>query len=214
MFFGVDLTQERRSTARARVADEAATLLYARQEKEYKQAKLKAAKILGIRIMPSNADVAEALDKLADEREGEDRKKELVTMRMEALLMMKTLRKMQPVLTGSVWRGTARRGSDIDITVFSDNQEKVRTVLVEEGYKITKTEFQTVTKHGIKLETFHIHLFLKSNHEAEIIVRGLQRIHMKEPCEIYGDAQTGLTIEQLELVLRTNPTQKFTPNSA
>ena len=214
MFFGVDLTQERRSTARARVADEAATLLYARQEKEYKQAKLKAAKILGIRIMPSNADVAEALDKLADEREGEDRKKELVTMRMEALLMMKTLRKMQPVLTGSVWRGTARRGSDIDITVFSDNQEKVQTVLEEEGYKITKTEFQTVTKHGIKLETFHIHLFLKSSHEAEIIVRGLQRIHMKEPCEIYGDAQTGLTIEQLELVLRTNPTQKFTPNSA
>jgi len=214
MFFGVDLTQERRSTARARVADEAATLLYARQEKEYKQAKLKAAKILGIRIMPSNADVAEALDKLADEREGEDRKKELVTMRMEALLMMKTLRKMQPVLTGSVWRGTARRGSDIDITVFSDNQEKVQTVLEEGGYKITKTEFQTVTKHGIKLETFHIHLFLKSNHEAEIIVRGLQRIHMKEPCEIYGDAQTGLTIEQLELVLRTNPTQKFTPNSA
>jgi len=214
MFFGVDLTQERRSTARARVADEAATLLYARQEKEYKQAKLKAAKILGIRIMPSNADVAEALDKLADEREGEDRKKELVTMRMEALLMMKTLRKMQPVLTGSVWRGTARRGSDIDITVFSDNQEKVQTVLEEGGYKITKTEFQTVTKHGIKLETFHIHLFLKSSHEAEIIVRGLQRIHMKEPCEIYGDAQTGLTIEQLELVLRTNPTQKFTPNSA
>ena len=208
------MIQERRSTARARVADEAATLLYARQEKEYKQAKLKAAKILGIRIMPSNADVAEALDKLADEREGEDRKKELVTMRMEALLMMKTLRKMQPVLTGSVWRGTARRGSDIDITVFSDNQEKVQTVLEEGGYKITKTEFQTVTKHGIKLETFHIHLFLKSNHEAEIIVRGLQRIHMKEPCEIYGDAQTGLTIEQLELVLRTNPTQKFTPNSA
>jgi predicted nucleotidyltransferase len=212
--FGVDLTQQHRSNTRARVADEAATLLYARQEKEYKQAKLKAAKTLGVRILPSNTDIAEALDRLAEEREGEERRKELVTMREEALRIMKTLRKSHPVLTGSVWRGTARRGSDIDIAVFSDAPEKVQVELEKAGYKITKTEFQTVTKRGMKLLTFHIHLLLLPNHEVEVVVRGLERMNVKEPCEIYGDVQTGLSTVQLEQVMRTNPIQKFTPNSA
>jgi predicted nucleotidyltransferase len=199
---------------RARVADEAALLLYMGQEKEYKQAKLKAAKTLGARVLPSNAEVAEALDRVAEEREGEERKKRLIAMRGEALEIMKVLREMHPVLTGSVWRGTAHKGSDIDIVVFSDSSKRVQQELGKANYRIIKTEQQVVTKQGKELQTFHIHLLLPSNNEVEIIVRGLDRKHVKEPCEIYGDVQTGLNIGQLEQVLEINPTQKFAPNSA
>jgi predicted nucleotidyltransferase len=198
---------------RTRVADEAALLLYMGQEKEYKQAKLRAAKTSGVRVLPSNAEVAEALDRVAEEREGEERKKRLIAMRKEALEIMKLLRKMRPVLTGSVWRGTAHKGSDIDIVVFSESPEKVQRELEKADYRIIKTEWQTVTKQGKKLQAFHINLLLSSNNEVEIIARGLERMYVEEPCGIYGDVQTGLNIGQLEQVLETNPTQKFTPNS-
>jgi len=208
------LATKRELTSRARVAEEAALLLYTAQEKEYKQAKLRAAQTLGVRVLPSNAEVADALDRLADEREGEQRKKRLVAMRKEALEIMKLLRENHPLLTGSVWRGTPRGGSDIDIVVFSDTPENIRLKLAKANYKILKTEWQAVTKQGKKLQAFHIHLLLPSNDEVDIITRGLERLHVREPCEIYGDVQTGLDIRQLERVLETNPLQRFTPDDA
>ena len=48
-----------------RVAREAANLLYFGAEKEYKQAKNKAAQILGTNFLPSNLEVAVELDKIA-----------------------------------------------------------------------------------------------------------------------------------------------------
>lgn len=197
---------------RDKVAREAALLLYQGQEKEYKQAKIKAAKMLGARVLPSNSEVALMLDKIADEREGEERKKRLVTMREEALQIMKFLQGMHPVLIGSVWRGTAHKNSDIDVVVFHENPNVVLRVLNQNNFNITKTEWQTVTKHGEKIQSFHIHLALPSSNKAEIIIRDPERIGRKEKCEIYGDVQSGLSIQQLQHTLKTMPTKIFTPH--
>jgi predicted nucleotidyltransferase len=205
------LTARRLSSSRVRVANEAASLLYTGQEKEYKQAKLKAAKMLGVHILPSNAEVAGALDNIAEEREGEERRKNLVLKRKEALQIMKSLRKMYPRLTGSVWRGTAHKNSDIDVVAFSDNPEAVLEKLERSNYEITDKGWQSVTKRGEEIRTFHIHLTLSSSSEVEVIVRRLERKRMKEICEIYGDVQTGLEIHQLARLLETTPAQKFTP---
>ncbi|MEM3744938.1 MAG: tRNA adenylyltransferase, partial [Candidatus Bathyarchaeia archaeon] len=70
---------------RRKVAQEAAFLLYTMQEKEFKQAKEKAASALGLRVLPTNLEVAEELDRIADEYEGEERKNRLIRMREEAL---------------------------------------------------------------------------------------------------------------------------------
>jgi hypothetical protein len=64
------LKGNRLTSLRKRVAREAATLLYSSQEKEYKQAKKRAAKMLSVRVLPSNLEVAEELDKIAEEKEG------------------------------------------------------------------------------------------------------------------------------------------------
>jgi predicted nucleotidyltransferase len=205
------ITKHARSS-RIQVADEAALLLYSGEEKEYKQAKMKAAKMLGVRVLPSNAEVAEALDKAAEEREGEERKNRLALMRQEALQIMNLLQDMHPILIGSVWRGTAHKNSDIDIVVFSEGPDTTLRKLEQNNYKITKTEWQSVTKRGEKIRTFHIHLTLSSGHETEVTVRGMERIHVKQMCEIYGDVQTGLDIQHLQQLLKTAPTQKFTPN--
>ena len=55
-----------------RVVREAATLLYFGAEKEYKQAKEKAAETLGTHFLPSNLEVALELNKIAEENEGVD----------------------------------------------------------------------------------------------------------------------------------------------
>lgn len=196
---------------RDKVAREAALLLYQGQEKEYKQAKIKAAKTLGARVLPSNSEVAVMLDKIADEREGEERKKRLVTMREEALQIMKLLQNMHPVLIGSVWRGTAHKNSDIDVVVFHENPNAVLQVLNQNNFNVAKTEWQTVTKHGERIQSFHINLTLPSSNKVEIIVRDPERIERKEKCEIYGDVQSGLNIQQLQNTLKTMPTKKFTP---
>jgi len=66
---------------RERVAREAALLLYSSQEKEFKQAKQRAAETLKTRNLPSNREVAEELDRIVEEREGATRKRLLLRMR-------------------------------------------------------------------------------------------------------------------------------------
>ena len=111
---------------RNRVAQEAALLLYTSQEKEYKQAKKRAAMNLGTRIFPSNFEVAQELDSLCEQREGPKREEMLIRMRMEAKEIMAILKMFNPRLVGSVWRGTVHQNSDIDIhTFFQDNKEIV-----------------------------------------------------------------------------------------
>ena len=114
---------------KCRVAREAATLLYFGAEKEYKQAKEKAAKTLGTHFLPSNMEVALELDKIAEENEGAKRIERLIQMRNEALKIMKLLDAYCPVLIGSVWRGTIKQGSDIDIAVYTDEPEEIVQIL-------------------------------------------------------------------------------------
>jgi len=201
------------TSLKQRVAREAAVLLYTSQEKEYKQAKQKAAKNLGTRVLPSNSEIAKELDSLADEIEGSARQERLLQMRREALQTMKALRDFHPRLIGSVWRGTAHKDSDIDIVTFSSQPTTVLKKLEHEGFEATKTEWQSAPKLDKREKSFHIYLKLPSGNEAEVVVRSLERMNQKERCEIYGDTVTGLNHLQLERLLEANPLQKFTPYS-
>ena len=201
----------RLTSLRKRVAREAATLLYTSQEKEYKQAKKLAAKMLRVRVLPSNLEVAEELDKIAEEKEGSSRRELLLRMRKEALKIMEALKDFNPRLVGSVWRGTAHQSSDIDILVFSQDPKPVLSQLQKYGYRVTGSEWRSVTKRGKKESSFHIHLVLSSGDEAEVIVRDLEKLGQSERCEIYGDSIIGLSPPQLLKVLKERPLQKFVP---
>jgi predicted nucleotidyltransferase len=197
--------------SKRRVAREAATLLYFGAEKEYKQAKLKAAKTLGAHFLPTNLEVASELDKIVEENEGSDRKERLVQMRQEALKTMLFLKDHNPLLLGSVWRGTIRRGSDIDIAVYHDVPDEILRLLEKAGFRISKTEWTRVTKKGKHESSFHIYVVSSSKQIAEIVVRSVEEANRKRKCEIFGDEIKGLNIHELERVLKESPVQKFTP---
>jgi predicted nucleotidyltransferase len=196
---------------RCKIAREAATLLYFGAEKEYKQAKLKAARTLGSHFLPTNLEVALELDSIAEETEGAARKERLVQMRLEALKIMKILEAHKPLLIGSVWRGTIRRGSDIDIAVYHDSPSEIANLLKAKGVDVSKTEWTTVTKKGKTESSFHIYTETLKKQRMEIVVRSSEETSRKRKCEIFGDEIKGLSPRELEKLLKENPTQKFIP---
>jgi predicted nucleotidyltransferase len=195
---------------RKNVAREAAALLYFGVEKEYRQAKLRAAKTLGVHFLPTNLEVAMELDRIAEENEGAARLERLVKMRKEALNLMKILKNFSPLLVGSVWRGTIYRGSDIDIIAYHNEPHEILKLL-ENKFKILECGWTAVTKRGKPKKSFHIILELPSGEKAEITVRNVEELGVKETCEIYGDKISGLSIHELEKVLLENPTKRFVP---
>ena len=205
------MKSNRTKIQRNRVAQEAALLLYTSQEKEYKQAKKRASETLGARVLPSNLEVAEELDRIAEEREGPSRKKLLLRMRKEAHEIMEALEDFNPRLVGSVWRGTARQNSDIDIVTFSQEHIQVLKQLQKHNFEAESSEWRSVTKEGKKESSFHIHVILPSGDEAEVVVRSRDRLGQPERCETYGDVKTGLNLNQLTKILKENPLQKFVP---
>jgi len=197
---------------RSRIAREAAVLLYFGSEKEYKLAKVKAAGALRAHFLPTNLEVALELDRLAEENEGDARKERLVRMRKEALKIMKPLRPYHPILIGSVWRGTIRRGSDIDIAVYHDVPNEVLKLLKENSFTISNAEWVTVTKKGKPQASFHILGKLSTEFQFEIVVRNQEESTQKRKCEVFGDELKGLNLKELEQLLKENPTKKFTPS--
>jgi len=196
---------------RKKVAREAANLLYSGAEKEYKQAKLKAAKTFHLHYMPTNSEVAVELDKISEENEGPARQERLVRMRQEALRMMKMLASYDPVLVGSVWRGTIHRDSDIDIYVHYDEPQDVVRLLEQSKVKITRSERTMVTERGKRKDTFHIHVESPIKEEVEVIVHSPEEACLTEKCEIYGDEIKGLRTHELERALKEDPCQRFVP---
>jgi predicted nucleotidyltransferase len=184
-------------------------LLYSSQEKEYKQAKIRATKTLGVKVLPSNLEVATELDKIADEREGASRRDLLLRMRKEALRIMGVLRDFHPRLIGSVWRGTAHRNSDIDVSVFSSYTEEVLKRLKKNGFPVTRTEWRSKTNNGRMESSFHIHLILPTGDKAEIVVRDEEKKCLTRICEIYGDVVTGLNHSQLQRLLEETSFKRF-----
>ena len=199
------------SDLKSKVAREAATLLYFGAEKEYKQAKTRAAQTLGAHFLPSNLEIAVELDKIADENEGESRKERLIKMRNEALQVMKCLDAYCPLLIGSTWRGTIRKGSDIDIAVYAEDPQKIVEILNAQGKRVLKTAWTTVNKHGRTLASLHVTAETSTKNVLEIVVRSSEEQGEKRKCEIFGDELKGLRTKELERLLKENPAGKFIP---
>lgn len=200
----------KREEKRRLVAQEAAKLLYFKLAEKYNQAKEKASKSLNSKALPSNLEVAFELDRIANEVEGVSRQKLIIRLRKEALKIMKDLEGFNPRLIGSVWRGTARNSSDIDIVTFVERVEPVLKVL-KGKFKDLEIAYPSKTDKGVTQRFVHISVRLPSGCYVEIVVRKIEEINEKNRCEIFGDFITGLTVKQLQKILDTAPLQKFVP---
>ena len=196
--------------SREAVAREAARLLYNRSVKEYKDAKEMAAASLGSGSLPSNYEVAVELDTITDEYEGPGRQRMLIGMREIALDVMRELGGLSPVLIGSVWRGTVRKGSDIDIVVYHLDPIEVTQMLGK--YTIIETEKTQFIVDGMPKTSTHISMTI-DEHPVEVVVRPPEDrdFYRDERCETYGDFKKGINLRDLEKLMSSDPLRRFIP---
>ena len=189
---------------RSLVAREAARLLYYGFAKEYIQAKAIAATNLETKIIPSNFEVAIELDKISEELEGLERQTRLLEMRKTAQKIMNSVHNFQPIMIGSVWRGTIRKGSDIDIIALAFDSQKV-------GESLQKFELlekgETNFKGGIKAYHYKI---TSDGFTIDVVVRRPDE-YTPEKCDVYGDKKNGLNLNELEKLLNVDPLRRFVP---
>ena len=188
---------------RQAIALEAARLMYERVESEYFTAKRKAAKRLCRNSvkpedLPSNAEIREQIQVFARIHEGEKRTQHLREMRFEALRLMRLLRAFRPRLIGSVMTGHVRKGSDIDIHVFSDSPGLIADLLQQEGYQFD-VERKQVVKHGESRVFTHVHIHDRFNYELTVYPE--DKAHYVFKSSITGKAIERATIRELESLM-------------
>jgi HD domain len=185
---------------RQAIALEAARLMYERVESEYFTAKRKAAKRLcrkGVKPedLPSNAEIREQIQVFARIHEGDRRTENLRDMRLEALRLMRILRPFRPRLIGSVMTGHVRKGSDIDLHVFSDSAALISDLLEQEGYQYD-VERKQVVKHGEARVFTHIHIPGRFNFELTVYAE--DKAHYVFKSSVTGKAIERASIRELE----------------
>jgi hypothetical protein len=188
---------------RQAIALEAARLMYERIETEYFTAKRKAARRLCRQSvkpgdLPSNAEIRDQIQLFARLHEGDKRTQHLKVMRLEALHLMRIMRAFRPRLIGSVMTGHIRKGSDIDIHVFSDSPALVADVLQSNGYQLD-LERKQVVKHGESRVFTHIHV--PGRYNFELTVYAEDKAHYVFRSSITGKAIERASIRELEELL-------------
>lgn len=190
---------------RRQITLRAAQLMYERLETEYFTAKRKAARELGLdprfrpRDLPSNAEIRDEIQKLAELHEGDRRRDRLREMRLDALRLMRKLARFEPRLIGSVWTGHIRKGSDIDLHVFT-NSLSALTGALDDHRVPYEVERKRVVKHGEERTFTHIHV--RDRHEVELTVYPEDKIGYAFKSSITGRAMEKATIATLERLLR------------
>jgi hypothetical protein len=190
------------------IALEAARLMYERVETEYFTAKRKAAQRLcrgNVKPgdLPSNAEIREQIQVFARIHEGERRTEDLRDMRLAALRMMRLLRPFRPRLIGSVMTGHVRKGSDIDLHVFTNSVTLVTDLLEKDGYQYDLERKQIVKHHEARVFT-HVHVF--DRFSFELTVYAEDQAHYVFKSSITGKAIDRASIRELEeLMAREYP---------
>src|SRR6266851_5940342 len=189
---------------RRQIALDAARLMYERVESEYYTAKRKAAKQFcrkGVKPedLPSNAEIREQIQHFARIHEGDRRTENLRDMRLEALRLMRLLRAFRPRLIGSVMTGHVRKGSDIDIHVFTDSAGLITNLLENEGYQF-EVERKQIVKFGEARVFTHVHIHDRFNYE--LTVYSEDKAHYVFKSSITGKPIERASIRELEEMLQ------------
>lgn len=228
------MSAERFGGIRFVIAAEAARLMYEEGVKQYFTAKRIAARRLfgrtaGRRVryrpadLPSNGEIRDALLVLADLAEGSRRTRRLFAMRVVALETMRSIAPFEPRLIGSVSTGHIRKGSDVDLQVFTDDDGALETHLRSLGWAYERQPV-SIQKFGEIREYLHYHVAdvfpveltvyatrelrfrPRSSTDGKPIVRvrasALEALLAREHAEAWARYQKDGTIEGLEEALQ------------
>ncbi len=198
------------------ITREAARLMYQDSVSQYHTAKYMAArKILSgggknIRVknpshLPSNGEISEAVDALAQLHEGDFRYAQLFSMRVVALEYMQQLEAFSPRLIGSVSTGRIKKTSDIDIHIFTDSMEELRLRMDTLGWQYEIADI-TVSQNGI-LKVYS-HVYINCEYPIELSVYPRYDIRVRTRSSTDGKPIIRMTANKLlELIFNEHEEQ-------
>ncbi len=139
------------SRKRQIVAQEAARIILEHGVRDYRAAKEKAAKRLGVTgrgALPGNVEIeiaiAERLSLFANESHTEP----LRLLRTAALSAMQFLCEFSPRLVGPVLSGITDENSPVNLHVFADSAESVAMKIGDRGVRLRSYERRLKSRHG------------------------------------------------------------------
>lgn len=135
----------RRDLMREQLAHQAARLMAEGGITDYAFAKRKAARQMGAgdtQHLPSNEEVEIALRSFRQLYQGESHPAILHQLREQSLNVMQLLEPFHPYLTGSILDGTAGEQSDINLSIYSDDQKAVIMYLLKHNLPFESGEWR------------------------------------------------------------------------
>ena len=128
---------DHRNTAqrRTQIANAAARLIAEHGLADYAQAKLKAARSLGLpdsTPLPENAEVDSELRSYQRLFQNDEQSERIAHLRRKAVEMMAIVQRFNAYLTGPVLDGSAGRYAEIDIQLFTDSAKDVEIFLLNQ----------------------------------------------------------------------------------
>lgn len=194
-----------RLQTRLGIAQLAARLMAEDGIRDFALAKRKAARQLGVledRLLPNNAEIAEALRAYQSLFQANEQVERLQFLRHEALAAMRLLDRFDPRLTGPVLNGTAARYAIINLQLFPDDPKEVELFLLNRqlGYKPGQKRFRF--GHGFR----HVPVFLLTDGPVEIELSVFTAADLRQPPKdaVDGRSMERLRIDQVEMLLAGN----------
>ena len=164
-----------RDDIRNAIAVHAALLMAQDGIEDYRLAKRKAARHLGIpeaRNLPTNDEIDAALREYRDIYQGTEQTDRVNALRQKAVHVMRDLAAFAPHLTGGVLSGTAGPYAAIRLQLFVDNAKQVELYLLDRGiaYRASQNRFYA----GQEVRLFPVFTFDYEDVEVELTVFDLR----------------------------------------
>jgi len=192
----------RHSHTRDNIAQLAARLM-AEGVDDFALAKRKAARQLGVsdaQHLPNNSEVEQALRTYQALYRHENQSSLLQQLRTQALHIMRELACFDPMLSGSVLRGTATQYSDINLLVFADSPKDVEMHLLNRGLDYSTSEKRFHFSDGWRMVPVLL-LSQRGKADVRLAIFSLNNRKNLPLCPVEGRATQGARLAQVQSLL-------------
>lgn len=196
-------TSRGNSRLRQQVAAEAARILATEGQRNYGQAKRKAANRLGMSGrsgMPSNSEIAEQLKQYQTLYGGDEHAESLSRLRRAALEAMAFLSRFRPKLVGPVLEGTADRHSRITLHLFCETPEEVVSFLMDRNIRFEQ-EMRRIRWHDESYRDLELVVIEAGGESFELALMAGASWRQPPPDPVDGRAQRRAGSAEVEKLL-------------
>lgn len=190
---------------RERIAQEAARIMSEEGVNDHYIAKSKAAQRLGMHdgngILPSNAEIEQALIQYQSLFKQDTQPQYLQELRKVAVKAMRLLTEFEPRLVGSVLNGTADQYSPVQIQLYTDVPEHILLFLADRNIRCRQTMKRLRYNAKDEPQQFPCYCFLAKEIEVELTILPYDNLRQAPRNPVDGKPMQRASLNEVEFLL-------------